>query len=65
LRVLQSGAPLGYDNDFTNRNTTFMAWNLMHMAKMLKGNGGIPAYGNQPADWEQVTNAKTQNPEYH
>jgi multimeric flavodoxin WrbA len=57
-------SPLGYDNDFTNRNTTFMAWNLMHMARLLKDNGGIPAYGNQPADWEHVTNAKNQNPEY-
>src|ERR1700679_3918854 len=33
--------PLGYDNDFTNRNATFMAWNLMHTARMLKDNGGI------------------------
>lgn len=57
--------PLGYNNDFTNRNATFMSWNLMHMARMLKDNGGIPAYGNLPADWEHVTNAKAQNPEYH
>lgn len=56
--------PLGYDNDFTNRNTTFMAWNLMHMARLLKDNGGIPAFGNQPADWQHATNAKNQNPEY-
>ena len=28
-----SGGP---DNDFTNRNTTFMTWNLMHVARMLK-----------------------------
>lgn len=56
--------PLGYDNDFTNRNTTFMAWNLMHMAQMLKDNGGIPAYGNQTSSWQHVTNAKSQNPEY-
>ena len=26
-----SGGP---ENDFTNRNTTFMTWNLMHMARM-------------------------------
>jgi multimeric flavodoxin WrbA len=26
----------GMDNDFTQRNTTFMAWNLMHLARMLK-----------------------------
>ncbi len=50
--------PMGYDNDFTNRNATFMAWNLMHTARMLKDNGGIPAVGNTAAGWEQVTNAK-------
>ncbi|MGV8929569.1 MAG: flavodoxin family protein, partial [Brevundimonas sp.] len=27
---------VGLDNEFTQRNTTFMAWNLMHMARMLK-----------------------------
>lgn len=56
--------PMGYDNDFTNRNATFMAWNLMHTARMLKDNGGIPALGNTTKDWEHVTNAKDQNPEY-
>ncbi len=40
-----SGGP---DNDFTNRNTTFMTWNLLlHMARMLRDNGGIPAQGSQ------------------
>lgn len=42
----------GYDNDFTQRNTTFMAWNLMHLARMLKDAGGIPAHGNQRDAWE-------------
>ena len=28
-----SGGP---ENDFTNRNTTFMTWNLLHLARMLK-----------------------------
>ena len=50
--------PTGYDNDFTNRNITFMAWNLMHMARMLKDNGGIPAKGNQTTQWKKVTNAQ-------
>ncbi len=59
-----SDVPAGYDNDFTNRNTTFMAWNLMHTAKLLRDAGGFPAKGNQPADWENVTNAADQNPEY-
>ena len=45
-----SGGP---DNDFTNRNTTFMAWNLMHMAHLLKSRGGFPAYGNQVDRWKQ------------
>ena len=39
-----SGGP---QNDFTNRNTTFMTWNLLHAARMLKDAGGVPAYGNQ------------------
>lgn len=56
--------PAGYNNEFTNRNTTFMAWNLMHMALLLKHNDGIPAQGNTTADWKHVTNAMDQNPEY-
>lgn len=44
-----SGGP---DNDFTQRNTTFMTWNLLHMARLLKDAGGIPAYGNQPEAWK-------------
>lgn len=63
-KVEGSDVPVGYDNDFTNRNATFMAWNLMHTAKMLKDNGGLPAKGNTTSDWEHVTNAKDQNPEY-
>lgn len=41
----------GKENEFTQRNTTFMTWNLMHMARMLKDNGGIPAHGNQRSLW--------------
>jgi multimeric flavodoxin WrbA len=48
----EDGALAGIDNDFTNRNATFMTWNLMHMAKILKDNGGIPAYGNQLKKWQ-------------
>ncbi len=44
-----SGGP---ENDFTNRNVTFMSWNLLHMAAMLKRAGGIPAHGNRPGQWE-------------
>lgn len=41
----------GKENEFTQRNTTFMTWNLMHIARLLKDNGGIPAHGNQRALW--------------
>ena len=41
----------GFESDFTNRNTTFMTWNLMHTARMLKDAGGIPAHGNQVTAW--------------
>jgi len=33
-------------SDFTNRNTTFMTYNLLHLSKMLKDNAGYPSYGN-------------------
>lgn len=45
------GTPTGFDNDFTNRNTTFMTWNLIHTARLLTDAGGMPAYGNQRARW--------------
>ncbi len=56
-----SGGP---ENDFTNRNTTFMTWNLMHLAKLLKDNGGIPAYGNQRTKWDAGARFDYENPEY-
>lgn len=56
-----SGGP---ENDFTNRNTTFMTWNLMHLARMLKDNGGIPAHGNQRAAWDKGERFDFENPEY-
>jgi multimeric flavodoxin WrbA len=54
----------GLDNDFTNRNTTFMAWNLMHAAGLLKARGGIPAQGNVRSDWQAGTKLDHANPEY-
>ena len=54
----------GRDNDFTQRNTTFAAWNLMHLARMLKDAGGVPAHGNQPKAWEAGARFDHPNPEY-
>jgi multimeric flavodoxin WrbA len=44
-----SGGP---ENEFTQRNTTFMTWNLMHMAAWLKRGGGFPAGGNSRELWD-------------
>lgn len=55
---------VGLDNEFTQRNTTFMAWNLMHMARMLKDAGGIPAHGNQKTAWDKGERFDHPNPEY-
>lgn len=54
----------GEENEFTKRNTTFMAWNLMHLALMLKENGGFPAYGNQKTEWDKGARFDHPNPEY-
>jgi multimeric flavodoxin WrbA len=56
-----SGGP---ENDFTNRNTTFMTWNLLHMARMLKDAGGIPAHGNQRSEWDAGCRFDFPNPEH-
>ncbi|RMB63439.1 flavodoxin family protein [Dokdonia sinensis] len=52
------------NNDFTNRNTTFMTYNLLHLAAMLKAQGGYPAYGNSRGDWDDGTRWNFENPEY-
>jgi len=54
----------GFENEFTKRNTTFMTWNLMHLAALLKRSGGIPAYGNQRRDWDAGSRFDHPNPEY-
>ena len=56
--------PVGYDSEFTNKNTTFMTYNLMHLAKMLNSNGGYPEYGNSRKDWDDGTRWNFENPEY-
>lgn len=58
------GGRVGFDNDFTQRNTTFMTWNLLHMARLLKDAGGFPAYGNQPKEWDAGCRFDHPNPEY-
>jgi multimeric flavodoxin WrbA len=56
-----SGGP---DNDFTNRNTAFATWNLMHLGAMLKRAGGVPAHGNQRSEWDAGCRFDFENPEH-
>lgn len=56
-----SGGP---ENDFTQRNITFMSWNLMHMARLLRDTGGIPAHGNQRREWDAGCRFDHPNPDY-
>jgi multimeric flavodoxin WrbA len=56
-----SGGP---ENDFTNRNTTFLTWNILHLARMLKDAGGIPSHGNQRTEWDAGERFDYENPEH-
>ena len=56
-----SGGP---ESDFTNRNITFMTYNLMHMAHLLRQNGGLPAEGNMLDAWRRGDHFGYENPEY-
>ncbi len=56
-----SGGP---ENDFTNRNTTFLVWNTLHTARWLKDAGGFPAHGNQPEAWDAGCKTDFHSPEH-
>lgn len=51
----------GLENDFTTRNTTFMTWNLMHLARIF--DAGFPAHGNRRKEWDESDHDHP-NPEY-
>lgn len=57
------GTRVGLNNDFTRRNTTFMTWNLMHVARLL-AETGIPTHGNQRSAWEAGCRFDHPNPEH-
>jgi multimeric flavodoxin WrbA len=61
---LDDGTRAGFDNEFTDRNTTFMTWNLLHLARMLKDQGGVPAHGNQRSEWDAGCRFDYPNPEH-
>jgi multimeric flavodoxin WrbA len=60
---LESGRA-GFDNDFTQRNTTIMTWNLMHLARILRDAGGYPSHGNNREAWKAGCRFDYENPEH-
>jgi multimeric flavodoxin WrbA len=62
--ALEDGTRAGFGNDFTQRNTTIMTWNLMHMAKMLTEAGGLPDHGNDRRAWSAGCRFDHANPEH-
>jgi multimeric flavodoxin WrbA len=61
---LDDGTRAGFGNEFTQRNTTIMTWNLMHLAKMLKEAGGYPSHGNDRRAWQAGCRFEYANPDY-
>lgn len=54
----------GVHNAWSTRNTVFSTWNMLHLARILKDAGGLPAYGNISSDWN-LSQPDHPNPEYH
>ncbi|MDZ4832243.1 MAG: NAD(P)H-dependent oxidoreductase [Candidatus Melainabacteria bacterium] len=59
---IEEGGRVGFDNDFTQRNTTIMTWNCMHLARLLKAAGGIPNEGNDRKAWKAGQRFDFENP---
>lgn len=59
---LEGGKRAGFDNEFTQRNTTIMTWNCMHLAQMLKDAGGIGNEGNNRKAWKAGERFGFENP---
>lgn len=55
-----SGGP---ENDFTNKNTTFMTYNLLQLALLLKEQNGYSSYGNSQKDWSSGERWNFEKPE--
>lgn len=53
----------GAQNHWTTRNTVFAAWNMLHLARLIKDHGGIPTHGNITTNWD-LSNPEHPNPEY-
>ena len=56
-----SGGP---SNDFTNRNTTFMTWNLLHLAGCCATQAASQPTANQRSEWDAGCRFDFENPDY-
>ena len=56
--------PVGFETDFTNKIATFMTYNMLHLAAMLKAQGGYSNYGNSSDEWNDGKRWEFENPEY-
>jgi multimeric flavodoxin WrbA len=52
----------GFDNDFTQINTTIMTWNCLHLAALLARADGIPNEGNDRNAWQSGARFGFRNP---
>lgn len=59
----EDGGRAGFDNEFTQQNTTVMTWNCMHLARMLTVSGGIPNEGNDREAWKSGERFGFENPD--
>lgn len=62
--VVALGPVLGHVGLHTGGEVTFMTWNLLHLARMLRDAGGIPAHGNQRSRWADGERFGFHHPEY-
>jgi len=56
--------PVGFKTEFTNKIATFMTYNILHLASMLKAKGGYSNYGNSTDKWNVGERWEFENPEY-
>jgi hypothetical protein len=62
--TLKPSPQLSHTQGLIDRSAAIMTWNLLHLARMLKDAGGIPAHGNQRSGWDAGCRYDFDNPEY-
>ena len=59
----KNGKRVGFDNEFTQKNTTIMTWNCLHLARILAERSGYPNEGNDREAWQQGERFGYKNPD--